>query len=193
MDRWLLGLDAWVIQDGNYADLEVGDELEFAVDFYPHDLVPTDARAISARSKRDYLYEAVGLVTHRDEDAWTIDIGIGAYEEGPPPPGIESGTFVEGTVSIGVDPFMYLEDLAGRETMPALVYTWRLERLALQTAPLVETAPRYFERDESKWAWKDLERTDAWNDDGGHAVYLLECARLPVEAKRKSERRGGPA
>jgi hypothetical protein len=191
MDRWLLGFDAWVIQDGNYADLQVGDELEFAVDFYPDGIEPVPPRDIAARSIRDYLYEVIARVTQCEDDAWTVDIGIGAYSVSPPPTGIEAGMFIRGRAYLGVDPFLYLEDLAPRPTMPALVYAWRLEQLAVQTAPLIETAPKHFERDESKWGWAPIQRTDAWNDAEGHAVYLLECVLLlPEEPMRKSTKRG---
>lgn len=32
--RWLIGMSAWVIQDGNYADFSVGQRAEFAIEFY---------------------------------------------------------------------------------------------------------------------------------------------------------------
>jgi hypothetical protein len=190
VDRWFLGLDSWVIQDGNYTDLAVGDELEFALDFYAHELEAATSGPVAAQRKKDDCYEVLAQVTYRADDAWTIDFGIGAYEEERSPP-VEEGMFVRALVQLGVDPFSYLEDLAPRADAPSLVYTWRLERIGLQTAPLVETAPRHFERDRSRWGWKEIPRTDAWNDDNGNAAYQLECALLPVEPKRKSERRGG--
>jgi hypothetical protein len=190
MDRWFVGLDSWVIQDGNYTDLAVGDELEFALNFYAHEFDAAPPGPVAAQRKKDDYYEVLAQVTYRADDAWTIDFGLGAYEEQPSPP-VETGMFVRALIQLGVDPFSYLADLAPRDDAPALVYTWRLERIGLQTAPLVETAPRHFERDRSRWGWKEIPRTDAWNDDGGTAVYQLECTLLPVEPKRKSEKRGG--
>jgi hypothetical protein len=32
MDRLLVGLDAWIIQDGNYPDLRQGQQAEFALE-----------------------------------------------------------------------------------------------------------------------------------------------------------------
>ena len=35
MELLNVGLDAWIIQDGNYADFRVGEEQDFALEFYP--------------------------------------------------------------------------------------------------------------------------------------------------------------
>jgi hypothetical protein len=46
VERWSLGLDAWIVQDGNYPDLESGQQAEFAVEFYfPEPLAGCGRRA----------------------------------------------------------------------------------------------------------------------------------------------------
>ena len=35
MERWLFGLDAWVVQDGNYGDFSRGQVVDFAVELVP--------------------------------------------------------------------------------------------------------------------------------------------------------------
>jgi len=35
MTTWNIGLDSWIIQDGNYPDFTAGDERRFALEFAP--------------------------------------------------------------------------------------------------------------------------------------------------------------
>ena len=82
---------------------------------------------------------------------------------------------MRGQISIGIDPFFYFEQLAHQPGAPALVYDWKIERIEVQTAPLIEVKPGVLERDATKLDWKDILKTNAWNDDG---EYLLYCTRL---------------
>jgi hypothetical protein len=84
--------------------------------------------------------------------------------------------------SLGVDPFFYFEELAKLPGMPPLVYRWRIERIERDMAPWIEVEPRGFERDPSRPGWNDVEATDAWNDDGGLASYLLHACSTHDQA-----------
>lgn len=192
MDRWTLGLEAWVIQDGNYGDFRRGDQLEVAVEFSATDLARTeDGQAHGVSDRGEGEYDALGTVVYVDPSLWIVDIGIRAYSEFLPDLRLSAGDRIRGIFALEVDPFTYVERHAHSVAVPPLVYTWQLERIRRQTAPFVETAPRSFERDRSQWSWAEVEMTDAWNDDGGHATYLLDCVRLPDAPKRKSRSAAG--
>jgi len=185
-DLWTLGLASWIIQDGNYPDLRSGQQAEFAIEFHFDDAVLTQATTPSAEFVKDSDYRIVGRVVFASSDAWVVDCGILVYAEEPPPEGVEESVWITGSAFLGVDPFFYFERLHRLPQMPALVYSWTIERIRRQTAPFVEVTPRRFERDRSKWGYIDVESTDAWEDDGGHAEYLLDCRKLDVPPKRSS-------
>jgi hypothetical protein len=186
VSAWIFGLSAWIIQDGNYPDFERGQVAEFAVEFSARELELTEPGIPSAKLVKDSDYRITGEVVFVRAEAWVIDCGILIYDEGPPPSGIEPRDWVTATAFLGVDPFMYFESLHGLPTMPALIYTWQIERIRRQTAPFIEVRPRYFERDVSRWGYEELDVTDAWKDDGGHAEYLLNCAKTDAPPKRHS-------
>lgn len=99
------------------------------------------------------------------------------YQEGSPP-STEIGAYVHGEVSVHVDHFSYFERHAGAPGAPALIYDWRIEDIEIDTTPWVEVRPRYFERDPTRRGSKPVTKTKAWEDDGGHAGYVLSCRRL---------------
>lgn len=110
--RWSIGLAAWIIQDGNYADFNVGDRAEFALEFYAAgdvELVPDSD--VHATQMHDDRYDAVGRVVHVDERCWVVDFGLLAYHEGVVPGGVVPGQTIRATIGLGVDPFMYFERL----------------------------------------------------------------------------------
>jgi hypothetical protein len=192
VDRWTLGLEAWVIQDGNYGDFRRGDQLELAVEFSFTDVERADkghAQRVFDRGEGEY--DALGTVVYVDPSLWIVDIGICAYAELLPELRLSAGDPIHGAFALEVDPFMYVERHALSSAVPPLVYTWQLARIRRQAAPFVETAPRYFERDRSQSSWTEVEATDAGNDDGGHATYLLDCVRLPEAPRRRSRTFGG--
>ena len=43
-DEWLIGLSAWIIQDGNYGDFSVGQRAEFALEFYAREALKSGNR-----------------------------------------------------------------------------------------------------------------------------------------------------
>jgi hypothetical protein len=185
-NSWTIGLASWIIQDGNYPDIRKGQQAEFAVEFHIDDAEVTEATMPSGKLVKDSDYRIVGRVTFASPEAWVVDCGILAYTEEALPAGVSEGAWITGSAFLGVDPFPYFERLHRLPQMPALVYSWKVERIRRQTAPFVEVAPRHFQRDASKWGYADVEATDAWEDDGGHAEYLLDCRKLDVAPKRSS-------
>jgi hypothetical protein len=57
----------------------------------------------------------------------------------------------------------------------AQIYDWKIERIEIQTALLIEVWPRVLERDPAKLGWKDILKTNAWKDEG---EYLIHCNRI---------------
>jgi hypothetical protein len=186
-DTLRIGLSSWIIQDGNYGDFAVGQRCPFALEFWP--LEPLTVRhpeaalaPLSMTWERDAIYSIKGRVCFVAETWWAVDAGLPMYLDQRDPPG-PVGTPVRGKIGVAIDHFSYFESLAQQPGAPALIFDWRVEAVEMDTAPFVETKPRFFERDRTRQGWKSLRHTNAWNDDGGHAEYILTCARLPGEAR----------
>lgn len=188
-----IGLDAWIVQDGNYPDFEVGREYSFAVEFFSEDLakLPHPSKpGISCRrkgSKGFPQYNVVGEVIHVDEEWLALDAGIRAYRElglRDVSPGFRKGDWVEGVLSYCVDHFSYQERYGRRAKSPGLIYDWRIERIRIETAPFVQVAEKAFERDKSKLGWREIDRTNCHEDDGGHGAYCLACRRMNEQPRR---------
>ena len=123
----------------------------------------------------DADYEVVGQVIHVADHWWAIDVGVLVFQETEPPATVRQGSWLRGKISIGIDPFFYFERLAHQPGAPAQIYDWKIERIEVQTAPLIEVKPRVLERDPTKLGWKDVLKTNAWEDEG---EYLIHCTRI---------------
>jgi len=185
--NWSLSIAAWVIQDGNYADFTRGQRAEFAVEFYaPEALASTDRAARSAVGEGDGWYSIEATVAAVTDAAWVVDCGILMYDERPPD-GVAVGDAVRGRVLLSVDHYFYFEVLAQQPEMPPLIYTWDLLRICRETAPYVmDESHTTYVRDETKRKLVEIEETDAWTDDEGHADYVFDCRLLDVPPKRAS-------
>lgn len=175
-DTWEIGLSAWIIQDGNYGEFARGQEAAFAVEFRPHDFSSSESAQPAANQLGAARYHIEGDVVFESPGAWVIDFGLLAYCKGASV--VEKSSAVQGEVWLGIDPFFYYEGLTSLPGMPPLVYTWNIERIELDETPWIEVAPRRFERDATRRAWRDVDATDAWNDDRGHGAYVLHCRLL---------------
>lgn len=185
MESLSIGLDAWIIQDGNYSDFSVGQTTEFALEFYSEDGLSVSEPATPELSwEGDSIYNAIGKVVHSESDWWVADFGILMFREESPPEEARLGNWLRGRISVGVDPFFYFERLGQLRGAPALIYDWTIDRIEIETAPFVEVAPKMLARDSSRRARKSILQTDAWADDGGSADYLLRCRRLERPARR---------
>jgi hypothetical protein len=64
----------------------------------------------------------------------------------------------------------------------------------MQTAPFVEIVQKdgpfdgrkIRTRDAARLGYKEISRTDAWEDDDGLGKYILRCELLPIPARRVS-------
>lgn len=175
----VVGLDNWIIQDGNYGDFAQGTSVSFALEFCPVVPLPKygrpDHKAPSITHLFESSYEIVAQVVHAQDDWWAVDAGLLIYCDGNPPDNARLGTWLGGLVYIGIDPFPYFENHAHQPDAPALVYDWTITKIEMETGPFIETKPKHFERDPEKRGWKEVAKTDAWREDGN---YLLYCTRV---------------
>lgn len=73
---WSLGMDAWIVQDGNYGEFERGQVAELAVEFWPPErLVDAPSRTPHVRPTGDVSYDITGQVTAIRDNAWALDCG----------------------------------------------------------------------------------------------------------------------
>lgn len=179
-----VGLSAWIIQDGNYGDFEVGQEAKFALEFYP----PQDLRAgppgpAVAEHITASRYRIRGRVVFSGLWAWVIDTGLFmAFQQATPPIYAVVGNWLEGTIYLGIDPFFYFEELHRVDGMPPLSYKWLVRELLRETTPWNEGTDELGRtlksRDESRESFLPATKTDAWHDDGGYGHYVLRCDQL---------------
>lgn len=187
IDTIKIGLSSWIIQDGNYDDFSTTENRLFALEFFSENGLKYIQQDYQTRSCLTSiggpLYKCIGKVVHVDKKWWVIDVGILVFQEQAPPSYVKIGSWLQGEIFIGVDPFFYFERLSKMDNAPPLVYEWNVIKIELQTAPFIEKQPKVMIRDPDKNGWKVIDRTDAWNDDGGHAEYLLTCKLLEPIAR----------
>jgi hypothetical protein len=187
-----IGLWAWIIQDGNYGDFERHSLQRFALEFYSERSLTVAGQRQHLNHQCDGRYQAAGIVRFCTPEVWVVDFdGVLAFREETPPAGMAPGVTVSGELHLGVDPFFYFERLSQLPGIPPLVYEWRIEEVAIETAPFVESADpagqKVLVRDQSKLRRVPIARTDAWNDDHGNADYLLTCRRTDAAPTRSRD------
>jgi|GEM_PF-999916 len=189
LDTLSVGLDSWIIQDGNYGDLAVGDIAKFALEFAGDRLRPSAQRETRARHLGHGAYEVCARVPFVNAQAWVIDFGFCAFRESTPPEFASPGAWVEGEVLVGIDPFFYKESLRKLTGVPDLFYRWRIKSIERNDTPwLVEVNARggkTLARDEAQEVWNNVARTDAWNDDDGRSSYVLNLERHDEASQRR--------
>jgi len=174
-----VGMDSWIIQDGNYPDFRAGQEATFALEFVPT-LQPTADRVQPRLQHREGgVHSARGRVVFADPAAWVCDFGVLAYRSDNRPTWANVGTSVAGEIYLGIDPFDYFERLHQVPGMPALNYRFSIARIWLETTPWVQQTDRdgrqFRHRKDGPPTFREIAATDAWKDDDTLAHYLLEC------------------
>src|SRR5438105_9801003 len=93
-----IGVDALIIQDGNYGDFAVGQEAKFALEFYPpHGLRPAGEGPRTAEHLAASRYRIHGQVVFADPHVWVIDAGrFVAYRVRQPTDDAGASRWVEG-------------------------------------------------------------------------------------------------
>ncbi|RKP43349.1 hypothetical protein D7S89_26475 [Trinickia fusca] len=180
MNELTVGLNAWIIQDGNYDDFKRGESHKLALEFGGSALTPSYERAVRCKHNDTSRYDVVAQVVFSTPEVWVIDFGVKVFSESRPPRFAKIGQWVEGEIWLGVDPFFYKERLHRMPRMPNLFVEWVVARIQLEATPWIEEISgirRLLKRDSEREEWIDRAETDAWADDGGLAEYLLSLSR----------------
>jgi len=173
IDEVEICVDGWIIQDGNYGDFHVGDEVRCALEFYG-DLRATEKCTLVMEHLRQNDYRVRAQVVFLAPDAWAINFGLMAFQEYRPPESVRVGGWMEGEIGLAVDPFMYKDRLAHEIGMPDLFNTWEIMSITRDDTPWVASScGKILSRDQEHPRWTRVQQTDAWNDDDGRSVYLL--------------------
>ena len=177
METLNIGIDSWIIQDGNYGNFVVGQDTKFAIEFYPLSLIPSECKEFSITELKTNQYKICGQVIFCADEVWVLDFGFLAFQESKPLEFATKGSWVEGEISLGIDPFFYFEYLKKLPNMPSLTYKFRIEKILLETTPWIKMSDRkMLIRDIQSESFQEVNKTDAWNDDNGHAGYILKCS-----------------
>lgn len=202
--QWWIGLSGWVLADGNYTDFVTGDRRQFALEFtYSRSarLRPVPGSSRSCRyTGRATAYDVTGPLRlsapEQMGDAFVLDFGLSAYsswmvlDDLEPP---RADQWLSGEVSLNVDPFEYMDRLAGLPGIPPLIYTWTVEEIKLDTTPCVRVDyghplyPHCLGPDEgptsvpdpSRESWQSVPRTHARQYDNS---YRLRCTLEAAES-----------
>ncbi len=198
--EWYIGLESWVLQDGNYTDFAVGQQRQFALEFgYARSarlqVSETSERSVRYAQRGDWYAVRGELLRDSPEphgQGFVLDFGLKAYDnwivlDDLEPP--SAGTWLEGEITLVVDPFEYMDRLATQEGMPPLIYTWEIlgiERDISSTIQVEHGDPLYsgpdegpiLVRDPERERYESVERTRTWDDLGS---YRLRCSLLPDE------------
>ena len=177
----LIGIDSWIIQDGNYGDFAVHDAVQFALEFSGKKLVPSSTCERSAQLLHTSVYRIQAMVVFVHPTVWVIDFGVLAFWEKEPPSFAKIGDWVEGDIFVGIDPFFYKECLRKLPGIPNLHSTWKVEGVSRQDTPWLSAVNQRggiaMSRDAARERWTDVQHTKAWDDDDGRASYVLRCGR----------------
>ncbi|RKP48099.1 hypothetical protein D7S89_12110 [Trinickia fusca] len=180
MNELTVGLNAWIIQDGNYDDFKRGESYKLALEFGGSALTPSYERAVRCKYNGTSRYDVVAQVIFSTPEVWVIDFGVKVFSESRPPRFAKIGQWVKGEIWLGVDPFFYKERLHRMPRMPNLFVEWVVARIQFEATPWIEEISgirRVLKRDSEREGWIDRAETDAWADDGGLAEYLLSLSR----------------
>jgi hypothetical protein len=191
-NNWDIGLSAWVIQDGNYPDFEVGQTAEFALEFWLPQGVATGPSTgeVSATNLGECLYDTVAETLVQTDEITVLNVGVLVYQHrSSQEPSFPVGHRFAVQLRLVVDAFHCFECRSKTGEVLPLVYSWKILSILRQTAPFVETVVegrKLRVRDTQRLGYEEILKTDAWNDDGGHAAYILRCDLLPIPRKRES-------
>lgn len=179
MQRVAVGVDSWIIQDGNYGDFATGDSQKFALEFGGKGLAPSAKKGRNAQLLNTSIYRIRAEVVFVHPKVWVIDFGVRAFWESEPPSFAEAGSWIEGDVFVGIDPFFYTEYLRKLPDMPNLYYEWKIMAISRDDTPWLsrvnERGGTTLSRDLTRERWSEVPRTAAWDDDGGRSSYVLQC------------------
>lgn len=158
MNNWSIGLELWIIGDGNYKHFQRGQIGDFALQFYPRSIRITQEKIKSAILIEDDIYRAVAEVVFHSEKTWILDFGLCAFDvynlhnfrDEINSSTVSIGDFLEIEFSLGLDPFYYFEQLHKVPGIPPIIYEWRIDSITAQTGFMIKD-------ENNNWRWPDRE------------------------------------
>ncbi|MFZ2503317.1 MAG: hypothetical protein WAW88_11655 [Nocardioides sp.] len=206
--EYFIGLDRWILQDGNYTDFVVGERRQFALEFgYARSnrlkpCAPSQPHLTHAGRRTWYTMtgEVVADVPCDEDRAFVLECGLRIYKQyylltvdgGRP----SVGQWLCGDILLGVDPFFAMDLLGADQRMPPLIYSWEILGIEVDVSPtvMIEAGhPDYAGPDEGPMLIRDpereryasVERTDTWSEDEEMSgSYRLRCRLLDEEPER---------
>ena len=171
-----VGIDSWIIQDGNYPDYRVGEASSFALEFYPQSLRASHERSLRRERLFGSHYRITGKVVFVAKQVWVIDFGFLAFQNQAPPRVASKGQWIHADIYLGIDPIFYFESLYSLPGMPSLKYEFRVREIQLETTPRLTSRDEHgrtsLKRGESRRSFQPVPEADAWKDDDGHGVRI---------------------
>jgi hypothetical protein len=96
---------------------------------------------------------------------------------------VELSSWVSGEICVGIDPYMYMQRFSRHHTAPGLIYDWKIHRIEMNIAPLIDIPRRGRMRDPKRPGWREIQQTNTWHDGAG-AEYILHCERVDSPPRR---------
>jgi hypothetical protein len=189
-NRLYVGFDSWLVMDGRYPDLRVGEILRASLEFQPLQLSETVATLPSYSRLFGSTYRLNAPIVFTTPSAFTtdqifvIDCGFLAYAVSRLPKWAKKGRWIAADISLGIDQRIHFEhnDVEG---IPKLQYTFWIHNIQLETTPWIssvsESGYNTMTRDSTQRSYRNIEKTDARKDDHGSAHYILEVEYCPTE------------
>jgi hypothetical protein len=203
---WNVGLDSWILSDGNYPLFSEGDDVEFALEFYSQDFSHSSSPTISAELLKDGRYRVNAEVVYLDSNLWILDFGILAYSqaiyignangnknnlshEGRKllefQMKISPGQMISADLYLGIDHFAYFERLCNDPLVPPLIYKWHLDKIEEDCSKLIRNEHGEWVYDKDEPEWKGVSKIDY--PLRSHS-YLLHCTRSEEPPHRDGQR-----
>jgi hypothetical protein len=223
VNQWIISVPAYVFRDGAHRHFTRGEARSFALEYYPPGgLQISDNTRISARHNDDAAclstYQINAEIVYLEQGLSIIDCGIQAYRdyfsaESVEPPMARLGASLTGSLRLCIDSFPYKEYYRDRPAIPPLIYTWHIDDITMQWAPLVDgrmDGEMVWIADDSRTQRQAVETTrDAVpaalrydrNQLGRGArlmppyglTYYLHCTRLPEAPQHHVDKQQIPA
>lgn len=168
LNKWFISLSSFVFSDAMYGRFVKGTMTEFAVEFTHNVLANTDPSTRSYVHVEGSIYSITAETIFVARDIWIIDFGLQAYcaDSRVTSDLAYQGTFVNGNTMLSVDNGDYEGWIVKRPGIPALIYTWHIDRIIC----------------DDKHVKKEIDWLDETNVVQG-ASYLLECTLLDYPKK----------
>ncbi len=166
-DLWF-SLESWVVQDGAFPDVRVGEVHRSAIEFRGGEPGAYPCWFEYLRYIAENIYDVCGSVVDSQEDMLVFKIGDIRLVRFVPPGETRDVTQVSGLGRC------YLTRLV-RDGSVLVEHEWYIKDLFRQAGPWVRLPDGQRIRDPEHPQWRRIRATSARNDDEGTAIYLVHA------------------